>query len=109
MGDIRPGITDIPIHFSHDADMLVRVEEGELLIAAGGSGTATVSSAVGLQTGIGENDDETLGVLVVSRDGHVLLCDELGKLRRGTRLGPWVVVSISHRNYLGRLRWFISP
>lgn len=94
VGDIRSGVADVSVHLPHDADVLVAVEQGVLLVAAGIAATA-VDGAVGLQTGIGEDDDQTLGVLVIGGDGDMLLGDKLGEFGRRTRLGPWRV-RVSH-------------
>lgn len=94
MGDVRTGVADISVHLPHDADMLVAVEQRILLIAAGTAATA-VDGAIGLQTGIGQDDNQTLGVLVVGGNGNMLLGDQLGEFRWRTRLGPWERI-VSH-------------
>lgn len=51
VGDVGSGVADIAVHLPHDPDMLVAVEQGVLLVAAGTTATA-VDGAVGLQAGI---------------------------------------------------------
>lgn len=83
VGDVRAGLADVPAHLSHDADVLVAVQEGVLLVAGGGAdatGTArgsiechrVAAGAKSLEAGVGEHHDETLGALVGCRDGGVL-------------------------------------
>lgn len=86
VSDIGASFADITVHLAHDADVLIAVQQRELLIL--GATTATGDSLVGFQTGIGEHHDQALGVLVMRRNGHMLLRDELRELRRRTRLGP---------------------
>lgn len=94
VGDVRPGLADVAVHLAHDADVLVGVQQRVLLLAAvrGTSGSsaaaaAAVRGAVGLEAGVGEDDDEALAVLVLGGDGDVLLCDELGQFGRRAGLG----------------------
>lgn len=86
MSDIGSGITNVAVHLAHDADVFIAVEEGVFLVALAWSATA-VGGLVRLETGIGEDDDEALAVLVGGGDGDVLLSNELGQLGRGQRLG----------------------
>lgn len=86
MGDVRTSFANVAVHLPHDTDMLVAVEQRVLLVATGA--IATARGAVGFQTGMGENDDQTLGLFVMGGDGHMLLGDELRQLRRRTGLGP---------------------
>lgn len=100
MRNIRPRLTDIPIHLPHHADMLVTVEQRVLVLATARTGTATGATAsrpapgmrraIRLEAGVGQHDDEALGVLVVRSDGDVLLRDELGELGRRAGLGSWI-------------------
>lgn len=96
MGDVRPGLAYVAVHFAHDADVLVGVEQRVLLLAAvrspsgssaAAAAAAAVRGAVGLEAGVGEDDDETLAVLVLGGDGDVLLSDELGQFGRRAGLG----------------------
>ena len=77
MCDIRASFTDIPVHLTHDTNVLIAVEQGVLLITTGT--IASAGSPVGFQAGMGENDNQTLGLLVMSRDGSVLFRNELGQ------------------------------
>lgn len=87
MGDIGSGITDIPIHLAHDTDVLVAVEQRVLVLAVHAiAAGAAVRRLVRLQTGIGQDDDETLGVFVGGWDRRVLFRDQLGERRRRKRL-----------------------
>jgi hypothetical protein len=85
VGDIGSSLADITVHLAHDTDVLVTVQQRVLLILA----TTTGGRPVGFQTGVGEDDDQTLGVLVVCWNGDMLLRNELRQLGRGARLGPW--------------------
>lgn len=75
MGDVGTSITNVPIHLAHDTDVLIAVEQRVLVltVAAG----ASVRSLVRLKTGIGQDDDQTLRVLVCGRDGSALLGNQL--------------------------------
>ena len=84
VGDIGACVGDVAVHLAHDSDVLVAVEERVLVILH--AIAATVCGLVGLETGVGEDDNEALGVLVVGCDGYVLLGDELWEGRRWKRL-----------------------
>lgn len=86
VGDIGASFADITIHLAHDADVLIAVQQRELLVL--GAAAATGDGLVGFQTGIGEHHNQALGVLVMGRNSHMLLGDQLGELGRRTRLGP---------------------
>lgn len=85
MCDIWSGVTDIAVHLAHDTNVLVAVEEGVFLVALTWS-TPTMTGLVGLKTGIGEDDDEALGVFIGFGDWHMLLGDELREGGRWERL-----------------------
>jgi hypothetical protein len=87
VGDIRASFTDITVHLAHDTNVLIAVQQRELLIL--GSTTAAGDRLVGLQTGIGENHNQALGILVMGWDRHVLFGNKLRKLWRRARLGSW--------------------
>lgn len=93
VSDIGTSLADIPVHLAHDTNVLVAVQQRVLLILRSGAATG---GPVGLQTGIGENDDQTLGVLVMRGNWDMLLCNELRQLGRGARLGPWWQSAVSH-------------
>ena len=84
MGDIGACVGDVAVHLAHDADVLVAVEERVLVILH--AITATVCGLVGLEAGVGEDNDQALGVLVVGCDGYMLLRDELWEGRWWKRL-----------------------
>jgi len=75
VGDVRARVGNVAIHLAHDADVLVAVEQRVLVVLH--AIAAAVRGLVGLETGIGEDDDQALGILVVGCDGYVLLGDEL--------------------------------
>lgn len=83
--DIWSGIAYIAVHLAHHTNVLVAVEEGVFLVALPWS-TPTMTGFIGLKTGIGENDDEALGVLVGFGDWYMLLSDELRERGRWERL-----------------------
>jgi len=83
MCNIRSSLANVTVHLAHDTDVLITVQQRVLLVATGTA--ASAGSPVGLQAGIGENNNQTLGVLVMGRDGNVLLSDQLGQF--GWRAG----------------------
>ena len=85
MGDVGARVGDVTVHLAHNADVLVAVEEGVLVVLH--AVAATVCGFVGLETGVGEDDDQALGVLVVGCDGDMLLGDELWESGRWEGLG----------------------
>jgi hypothetical protein len=85
VGDVGARVRDVAVHFAHDSDVLVAVEERVLVIFH--AIAATVRGFVGLEAGVGEDDDQALGVLVVGCDGDVLLGDELWEGGWWERLG----------------------
>lgn len=87
MSYVRAGIADVPIHFSQHAYVLVAVEKGVLVFAVHAcAADPTMRGFVGLEAGIGENDDQSLRIFVGRRDWHILLGYKLGQLRRRERL-----------------------
>ena len=57
MGNIRPRIADVPVHLSHDADVLVTVEQRVFLLLVGPiAAGAGVGRLVRLQAGVREDD-----------------------------------------------------
>lgn len=88
MSDVGPGIADVPIHLSHDANVLVAVQQRVLLVSDGAHSAGGVRGLVRLEARIGQDHDEALGVLVIWRDGNMLLCNQLRQGRRWQRLCP---------------------
>ena len=86
MSDIGSCITDIAVHLAHNTDVLVAVEERIFLVALAWSATS-VRRLVGLETGIGEDNDEAFAAFVAGWNGDMLFSDELRELGRGERLG----------------------
>ena len=105
MRDIRSRLTDVPPHLPHNANMLVTVQQGELLLLARGADAARAHvrerlrirvaesrRLERLQAGLTQHHDQALGGVVVRGDGHVLRGDELRELRGWQRLGScWSV------------------
>lgn len=87
MCDIRPGLTNVPVHLAHDTNMLITVQQRVLFVPTR-TAASTVGGPVSLQAGIGENNNQALGVLVMRGDGSMLLSDELRQLRRRAGLSP---------------------
>ena len=103
MGDIRSSIADIAIHLAHDADMFIlfssqqiysllvftpyRIQKAVFILALATWPVATDAGLVGLETGIGEDDDQALRVFIGGRDRIMLLCDQVGQRGWWRRLG----------------------
>lgn len=76
MCDIRSGVANISVHLAHDTDMLVAVEKRVLVFALHTRATdAAVGCLVCLETGIGQDDNQPLTVLVTGGNGHMLFGD----------------------------------
>ena len=78
MGDVWSRLADVAAHFTHDTYMFIAIEQRVFLISC--TMSAPSKSLVGLEAGVGENDDESLGIAVRSGDGRVLLGNELRQL-----------------------------
>lgn len=76
---VGSSVADVAVHLAHDADMLVAVKQRVLVILD--AVAAAVGSLVCFEAGIGEDNDQALGVLVGRGDGDCLLGDELRQLR----------------------------
>lgn len=74
-------ITDVAVHLAHNSDMLVAVQKGILLLALHSHtvSTASMGSLVGLETGIGEDNDKPWAILIAVSNWNMLLCDKLGE------------------------------
>jgi hypothetical protein len=79
MCNIWTSITDVTIHLPHYADVFVAVKQREFLISARHSRSARISMRclVSLETRVRQNDNESLGVLVVGRNWDMLFGSEL--------------------------------
>jgi hypothetical protein len=86
MSNIRSCVTDVTIHFAHNTDVLVTVQQRVFLLALTAWSVATKAGLVCLEAGIGEDDDQSLRVLVGRWDGDVLFGDELWECWRRKRL-----------------------
>lgn len=88
MGDIGSSFADVPVHLPHDRDMLIAIEE-RMFVVSGISGLAPPTRAgnfVGLEGGIGQDNDQPLCVLVASRYRHMLFSYHLRKFWWRARL-----------------------
>jgi hypothetical protein len=73
--DVWPGFADVAPHLAHDADVIVAVEEVVLVFALARAATGAVRRLVGLEGCVTQDDDHPLRVLVVARNGGMLLRD----------------------------------
>lgn len=87
VGDVWTRITDVAAHLPHDTNMLVAVEK-RVLVLLSDTAASAMRGLVRLKTGIGEDDDEALRVLVAMGNGLRLFCNKLGQIRRRKRLCP---------------------
>lgn len=85
VGDVWASFTDVTSHLPHNANVLVTVQEGVFLIF--GTRFGAMGCAVGLETGVGQDNDESLGVLVSGGDWNMLFGNEPRKFRGRERLG----------------------
>jgi hypothetical protein len=87
VSDIRSCVADIAVHLAHDTNVLVTVQQRVFLLALTARSVATEAGLVGLETGIREDDDQSLGVFVGGWYWDMLFGDELWERRRRKRLG----------------------
>ena len=78
MGDVWPRLTNIAAHFSHDANVVVAVEEVVLVFSRARTSTSAVRGLVSLEGGIAQDYNEPLGVFVTCGNRSMLLGDQLG-------------------------------
>lgn len=98
VSDIWSSITYVAVHFAHDSNMFVAVEQGVLLLALNAiAAGAAVRGLVCLETGIGKDNDESLRVLVGRGNRRLLFSDQLGKSRGRERLSAWQDGRVSKR------------
>ena len=83
MGNVGSRFTDIPVHFSHYADMLITIQKGMLLVSDV-AGSPCVRGLVCFQAGVGQDNDEPLCIFVGRRNGGVLIRNKFRQFRRGT-------------------------
>lgn len=87
VSDIGTGITNVSVHLAHDSNMLVAVEQRVLLLPLNTvSAGASMRGLVCLETGVGQNDNQSLRVLVCRGNRDILLGDQLRQSRRRKRL-----------------------
>jgi 16S rRNA A1518/A1519 N6-dimethyltransferase RsmA/KsgA/DIM1 with predicted DNA glycosylase/AP lyase activity len=53
VSDVGSGIANISVHLAHDADVLVAVEQGVLLVSDRAHSASSVRSLVGFEAGVG--------------------------------------------------------
>lgn len=87
MGDIRSGLTDISVHLAHHTNVFIAIKQRVFLIPTRAIAT-TMGSTICLQTGMRENDNQALCLLVIGRNRDMLFSDQLRQLGRRARLGP---------------------
>jgi hypothetical protein len=86
MRDIWAGVTDVSIHFPHDSNMFITVEQRVFLLS-GSTSSTPMSSPIRLETCIRQHDDQSLRVFVVCWNGNMLLRDKSRQFGRRERLG----------------------
>lgn len=83
MCNVRPRLADVPVHFAHDANMLVAVQKRILLLALDTHvASACVGGLIRLEAGVGQDNNQPPCVPIVGGDWDVLLRNELRKLGR---------------------------
>ena len=89
MCNIRSRIAYVAVHFAHDSDMFVTVEKRILFLTltSHAIGATAMGGLVGLEAGIGEDNDKPLAVLIAIGNGYMLFSDKLRKSGRRKRLG----------------------
>ena len=63
MGNVRTGVADVSVHFPHDTDVFVAVQQRVLFVSDHTVATA-MGGFVGLEASVGKNNDESLSVFV---------------------------------------------
>lgn len=76
-------LADVSVHLSHDANVFIAVQKRVLLVSHHAI-ASTVRSLVGLEAGIGQDDDQALSIFVSRRNGNMLLCNQLREFWRWT-------------------------
>lgn len=72
MRDIWAGVTDVSIHFPHNSNVLVAIQERVFFISCSAA-SISMSGSVRLEAGIRQYDDQPLRVLVICWDRNMLL------------------------------------
>ena len=88
VGDVGAGLADIAAHLTHNADVVIAVQQIELVLAAAGATAHPMRGLVGLEGGAAQHNNQALGVLIAAGNGSMLLGNELGQVGRGQRLRP---------------------
>lgn len=88
MGYVWPRLADVPVHLAHHTNVLVAVQQRVLLLALDTHvPSAGVGGLVGFETGVREDDDQALRVLISRDDRDMLLGHQLRQFRRREGLG----------------------
>jgi hypothetical protein len=69
-------LANITAHLPHYTNVIIAVEEIVLVFSTTRTSSRSMALLVRLEGGIAEDDNESLCVLVVACDGHMLLCNE---------------------------------
>lgn len=85
MGDVWPGVADVSIHFSHDANVLIAVEKRVFLVSDYAAPTA-VGGLVCFQAGMRQYHDQSLAVFIIGSNRNMLFSDQLREFGWRTRL-----------------------
>lgn len=75
--DVWTCFTNVAAHLAHNANVFITVQQRVFLVFS--ACATTMGGFVGFEARIGENDNESLGVLVGGRYGDVLFGDESRK------------------------------
>lgn len=86
MSDIWASVTDVSIHFAHNSNMLITVQQRVFPFVSHMTCPARVGSFVCFEACIREDNNQSLGVLVGGRYRDMLLSVKFWKLWGRTRL-----------------------
>lgn len=58
MGDVRARVADVAVHFAHDANVLIAIQQRVFVFTMNaGTAAATMRGLVCFEAGIGQDDD----------------------------------------------------